>query len=263
MTTHDDGPSWSDIAPWYDELVRAGSGPHETALACLLDLVPEVEGLDLLDLACGQGLATRALAAAGARRVVGVDSSAAMLDLARAHAPGEGASGVSYVEDDAHHLGTIADASVDGVTCQLGLMDIPDLGAALTAVHRVLRSGGWWAFVIGHPCFLAPESRLTTVTTGQGDRPAMAVTGYFAERFWRSSNPQGVRRAGNHHRTLATYLNALVAAGLVLERADEPLPAPRLAAERPVYAEVPIFFAALARKPGVTAAGGSPAVSGG
>ena len=71
-----------------------------------------------------------------------------------------------------------------------------------------------------------------------------------------------MRRAGNHHRTLATYLNALVTAGLVLEQADEPLPVPRLAAERPVYAEVPIFFAALARKPGVAAAGRSRPVSG-
>jgi hypothetical protein len=56
-----------------------------------------------------------------------------------------------------------------------------------------------------------------------------------------------VRRAGNHHRTLATYLNGLCAAGLVLERVDEPRPSARLAAERPLYAEVPIFFGGLAR----------------
>ena len=242
MSTTVPGPSWSDIAPWYDELIRQGSGPHETAVACLLDLVPPLAGATVVDLACGQGVATRALAAAGAARVVGVDSSAEMVALARGHGVGA-ANAISYVEGDAQRLGSIADASVDGVTCQLGLMDIPDLDATLAAVRRVLRPQGWFAFVIGHPCFLAPDARLVTV----GTRPAMAVSGYFAERFWRSSNPQGVRRAGNHHRTLATYLNALVAAGLRLERAVEPRPEPRLAAERPVYAEVPIFFAALCR----------------
>jgi SAM-dependent methyltransferase len=78
------GPTWSDIATWYDELVSAGSGPHETAVACLLGLVPALQGATVLDLACGQGLATRALAEAGAGRVIGVDSSEAMVGLDRA-----------------------------------------------------------------------------------------------------------------------------------------------------------------------------------
>jgi hypothetical protein len=77
-----------------------------------------------------------------------------------------------------------------------------------------------------------------------------AVTGYFDERFWRSANPHGVRRAGSHHRTLATYLNALVRAGFTLEAVAEPAAGPRLARQQPVYAEVPIFFAARARRTG-------------
>src|SRR5688500_15737643 len=202
MSETEPGPSWSDIAGWYDALVGAGSGPHRTAVDCLLRLVPPLAGAVVLDVACGQGLATRALAAAGdpATEVVGVDSSAAMVDHARARGV---PARVSYVVDDAQALATFADGSFDGATCQLALMDIPDLGATLAAVRRVLRPGGWFAFVIGHPCFLAPDA---TRTTTAGGRPAMAVTGYFDERFWRSSNPQGVRRAGNHHRTLATYL---------------------------------------------------------
>lgn len=234
-------PSWSDIAPWYDGLVEAGSGPHETAVACLLGLVPPLDGATVVDVGCGQGLATRALAAAGAARVIGVDSSAEMLRFARERTH---QLNVRYAEDDARGLASLADHRFDGVTCQLALMDIPDLDATLAAVHRVLRPGGWFAFVIGHPCFLAPDARPATLDDG---RRAVTVTGYLDERFWRSANPEGVRRAGNHHRTLATYLNGLCAAGLVLERVDEPRPSARLAAERPLYAEVPIFFAGLAR----------------
>lgn len=247
MSTPQDGPTWSDIAGWYDDLLRAGSGPHETAVECLLGLTPELAGADVLDLACGQGLATRALAAAGAARVVGVDTSTGMLDRARQHETEETtATGiVSFVHDDAEHLAELDDAMFDGVTCQLGLMDIPDLDATLHAVHRVLRPGGWFVFVIGHPCFLAPDAVL--VTTAHG-RPAVQVTGYFAERFWRSTNPHGVRRAGNHHRTLATYLNALLHARLTVEAVDEPTAGPLLARQQPVYSEVPIFFAARVRK---------------
>ncbi|MGI8573955.1 MAG: hypothetical protein ACR2MA_01150 [Egibacteraceae bacterium] len=48
---------------------------------------------------------------------------------------------------------------------------------------------------------LAPDA--ARVETADG-RPGLSVTGYFEERFWRSSNPRGVRRAGNDHRTLRT-----------------------------------------------------------
>jgi len=239
-----DGPTWSDIAVWYDELVQAGSGPHETAIDCLLRLLPALDRAVVLDLACGQGLATRALANAGAARVVGVDASEQMVDLARRHGAAEG-SDVSYVVDDAQTLAEFDPASFDGVTCQLALMDIPDLDATLAAVRRVLRDGAWFAFVIGHPCFLVPDAE--TISRPDG-RAAVAVSGYFEERFWRSSNPTGVRRAGNHHRTLSTYLNALIRSGFALEAVEEPRAAPLLARQRPLYSEVPIFFACRARR---------------
>lgn len=72
---------------------------------------------------------------------------------------------------------------------------------------------------------------------------AATVFGVDEERFWRSNNPEGVRRAGNHHRTLATYLNSLIAAGFVIDAVEEPQPTPLLAARQPQYASVPIFWA--------------------
>jgi ubiquinone/menaquinone biosynthesis C-methylase UbiE len=146
---------------------------------------------------------------------------------------------------DAQDLSPFESESFDAATCQLALMDIPGLDSALSAVARVLRPGGWLAFVIGHPCFLVPDANRTITEEG---RPALTVTGYFDERFWRSTNPSGVRRAGNHHRMLTTYLNGLVRAGFVLEESREPRADELLAAQQPVYTEVPIFFAARARK---------------
>jgi ubiquinone/menaquinone biosynthesis C-methylase UbiE len=243
MSAADTGPSWSDIAAWYDDLVEGGSGPHETAMNCLLELVPDLHGAVVLDIACGQGIATRALAKAGASRVVGVDASERMIDLARRR-NSAARSDVSYVVDDAQRLAAFDDHGFDGVTCQLGLMDITDLDATLSTVRRVARPGGWFVFVIGHPCFLVPDAEQVVMADGS---PGVSVTGYFEERFWRSPRPNAVRRVGNYHRTLSTYLNAALHCGFRLERVAEPMATPLLADKRPLYTQIPIFFAARVR----------------
>lgn len=232
--------TWSDIAPWYDQLVCQGSGPHETALASLLRLLPDISGAVVLDVACGQGLATRALASAGAERVVAIDSSPSMIEIARERTDAD--ASIEWRVDDAERLASCPTGSFDGVTCQLGLMDIAGLERALRATHRVLRTGGWFVFVIGHPCFLAPHAE---TIGGDDERPARVVTRYFDEEFWRSANPHGVRgRAGNYHRPLSAYLNSLLAAGFRINAVDEPRATRLLAEQQPVYEQVPIFFSA-------------------
>jgi hypothetical protein len=101
-------------------------------------------------------------------------------------------------------------------------------------------------FVIGHPCVLTPDGE--TLLNAQGTIGRWA-SDYFTEGFWRSSNPQGVRRAGNHHRTLSTYLNGLIAAGFALEQVAEPRASALLASQQPEYASMPMFWAARARTP--------------
>jgi ubiquinone/menaquinone biosynthesis C-methylase UbiE len=162
---------WSTISSWYDGLLVQGSGPHETALESLLRLLPDLAGAAVLDVACGQGLATRALAQAGAASIVGIDSAPAMLEIAERRTAAT--LPISWRLDDAERLGTCSAASFDGVTCQLGLMDIADLAAALRSIRRVLRPAGWLVFVIGHPCFLAP---LATTLHDDGHRLGRLVT---------------------------------------------------------------------------------------
>jgi ubiquinone/menaquinone biosynthesis C-methylase UbiE len=242
MAEAHEGSDWSSIASWYDEQLAAGSGPHETAVATLLGLMPDLASADVVDVACGQGLATRALAEAGAASVVGVDSSPAMIEIARERTPTD--LPISWRVDDAERLGAFGPACFDGATCQLGLMDIDDLAAALGSIRRVLKPRGWFVLVIGHPCFLAPHA---TTCRDNDDRLGRLVTRYFDEEFWTSSNPNGIRgRAGSHHRPLSVYLNTLLASDLQLDAVDEPRATQLLADQKPVYRNVPVFFAARA-----------------
>lgn len=236
-----DGPSWSDIAEWYDELLRSGSGPHETALRSLDRLIPEVDGSEVVDVACGQGIGSRHLAGRGAK-VTAVDSSEAMVDIAERHGTPTGPR-IRYLVDDAETLSKLEDSTFDGSVCQLGLMDIADLDATLAAIHRVLKPEGWFVFVIAHPCFLVPDAYTTETPAGLG----LIVTGYFVERFWRSTNPEGVRRAGNYHRILSTYINALSDASFASRWRTSLIRISCLSSDNPSTGRSRCFFAARAR----------------
>lgn len=240
--------AYDAIADWYDAQVRDDAGLlpfHELAIAALLDLLGDVPGRDVCDLACGQGIVARELARRGAR-VTGVDLSERLLAIARreeAAAP----LGVAYLRDDAHTLATLPDARFDAVACNLALMDIPDLAAVGAAVARVLRPGGAFAFTITHPCLIPPGSRWTTAV---GGGPGRHVRGYFAEGYAVPPHAPGVRgRVGTYHRTLATYLNTLIGLGLTLDRIAEPQATGLAAARQPGAVEAPMFLVARFVKP--------------
>ena len=86
-----------------------------------------------------------------------------------------------------------------------------------------------------------------TVPDADG-RPGRLITEYLDEQFWRSQNPHGVRRVGNHHRTISTYANALISVGFAIEAVAEPSALPLLAAQQPEYEALPIFLGMRARR---------------
>ena len=226
--------TWDSIADWYTERLRAGSAMHDLAGGALLARLPEdLAGVRVLDLGCGEGLLTRALAARGAA-VHGIDSAPRMIEHARA-AEAANPTGATYAVDDGGTLSTVASTSVDWVTAGLALNNVPDLGAALGAVHRVLVPGGHLVFTVPHPCFEAPGAAWT-------DDGRRIIGTYLNEGFWRSDNPQGARRAGNQHRTISSYVSGLIGAGYRIETMAEPAPTADLVAEQPQRSALPPFL---------------------
>ena len=226
--------AYDAIAEWYDAGVRAGLPIHALSLPTFFGLMGALRGQTVCDLGCGQGVVAREPARRGAR-VTGIDLSERLLEIARESDKAEPLR-IDYRQDDAQTLATVGDSAFDGVACHLALMDIPDLEACLLTVIRVLRPGGWFVFAITHPCFQVPEGRWTGQAGGTVRRE---VRGYFREGFWRSDNPGGVRgQVGAYHRMLPTYLNALMEAGLTLERLAEPRAEDEVARRVPGYAEV-------------------------
>jgi demethylmenaquinone methyltransferase/2-methoxy-6-polyprenyl-1,4-benzoquinol methylase len=101
-------------------------------------------GMQLLDVCCGTGQLSFALArAVGPKgRVTGLDFSEKMLDIARGRLSDmEGPMPVVFVQGNAMSL-PFEDNLFDGVTVGWGLRNVPDLTVALREMVRVVRPGG-------------------------------------------------------------------------------------------------------------------------
>jgi ubiquinone/menaquinone biosynthesis C-methylase UbiE len=107
-----------------------------------LQLIGDVRGLRVLDLACGDGFYTRALQAAGAAEVIGVDISPAMIALAR-QAEGEQPVGIDYVCADAAALPDLGrfDCVVAAYLLHYA-SDIDALASMCAGIARSLSPGG-------------------------------------------------------------------------------------------------------------------------
>jgi SAM-dependent methyltransferase len=128
-------PSQAGYGPWaatYDNPDNGLFALDEPAVNAVLDTLPVG---DALDAACGTGRFSVVLEERG-HRVVGVDSSPEMLEVARAKLPT-----ADFRLGELDDL-PLPDASVDVVVCALALSHVPDLVPVMAEFARVLRPGG-------------------------------------------------------------------------------------------------------------------------
>jgi 2-polyprenyl-6-hydroxyphenyl methylase/3-demethylubiquinone-9 3-methyltransferase len=99
-----------------------------------------LDGASVLDVGCGGGLLSEALAACGAR-VTGIDMAEASLAAARAHMVEKGLT-IDYRRITAENLAGESPGRFDVVVCMELLEHVPRPASVITACSRLARSGG-------------------------------------------------------------------------------------------------------------------------
>jgi SAM-dependent methyltransferase len=194
----------------------------------LLALVPS-PGRLTLDLASGEGRMARALRDVG-HTVLAVDSSPTLVRAARKADPR-----MEVLRADLARM-PLGDGIADLAVCSAGLMDLDDLEASLREMARVLTPGGRLCASITHPA-----------------RTGERASHYFAaERVEDRMERGGLEMTfSSYHRPLDAYTRALAAAGFVLERLEEPVPAREYVSDHPEVAawrERPMLLVLRARR---------------
>jgi 2-polyprenyl-6-hydroxyphenyl methylase/3-demethylubiquinone-9 3-methyltransferase len=103
-----------------------------------------IAGKAVLDVGCGGGILTEAMARDGAK-VTGIDLSDKALGVARLHQIETGVS-VDYRLMSAEALAIEAPASFDVVTCMELLEHVPDPASTIDACAKLVRPGGYVVF---------------------------------------------------------------------------------------------------------------------
>jgi len=99
-----------------------------------------LRGARVLDIGCGGGLLSEALAKEGAD-VTAIDLAPELVKVARLHSLESGVT-VDYRVQAAEDLAAEQPGSFDVVTCMEMLEHVPEPGAIIAACHRLLKPGG-------------------------------------------------------------------------------------------------------------------------
>lgn len=191
----------------------AGAGEwHE-----LEQLLPDFRGRRVLDLGCGYGWHCKYAAEHGAACVLGTDISRKMLEAARERNAG---TAIEYRQAPMEDL-RFPDNSFDVVLSSLAFHYVKDFGPLVRNISRWLIPGGCFVFSVEHPVFTAYGSQDWHYGP-DGEILHFPVDNYYLE------GPREAVFLGEqvtkYHRTLTTYLDALVHNGFRLVRVVEPRP---------------------------------------
>jgi toxoflavin synthase len=138
------------IAEQYQQ-AKAHSWRSHAETYSFMNLIGDVEGKRVLDVACGEGHFTRLLRNAGAAEVVGIDISERMIELAREQETRR-PLGIEYRVEDARDLAKHADFDlVVGAWLLVYAQTRAELGQMCRGLASRLRSGGRLVTIVNNP----------------------------------------------------------------------------------------------------------------
>ncbi len=223
--------AWNGNADRWTDSVRAGFDLYRElyTLPAFLKFMPQIKGLRVIDLGCGEGSITRRFARLGGE-VTGIDLSQELIERARVEEACE-PLGIRYEVCSFSRIEISKEGCYDRALSTMAFMDGADFDLAMEETHRILAPNGMLCFSILHPCFITRA--VEWVRAGDGAYGGLKVGQYFDRshyvEHWRFNKHPAAKRLQPFEilrlpRTLSDYVNAVCGAGFRIMEIDEPRP---------------------------------------
>jgi len=211
----------------------------------LFSLAPDLTCKAVLDLGCGYGENCAEFKRLGASRVVGIDISEKMLEVAKNEN-----TEIEFIKTDMSDLSFI-DGRFDIVFSSLAVHYIKDFDSFVAGVSRILADGGVFIFSQEHPLTTAPPAGASWTRDENKNVLHYNLMGYM--RSGLRSTTWLVDNVIKYHRPFSEIINALITNGLAIEKMIETVPTEKTIKRLPHYEkdlDKPNFLLIRAKKTG-------------
>jgi ubiquinone/menaquinone biosynthesis C-methylase UbiE len=230
-------PTDERTVQWYDEhaadYTQHVRNPNDSIYHSMYEkpamyaLVPDLMGLSVISLGCGSGEDCNHLNQLGAKRMVGVDISSGLIDIAKTSYPA-----CDFQVMDMEHL-DFPDSSFDFVYSSLAVHYLEKWDKMLAETYRILRPGSFFLFSCNHPIYSAmevtrddEEAKVRQLArTKDVKTDTVSIVGDYVTRRPMEFNDSWV----TWHKSIGEISQEVTDAGFMIAGVHEPKPLPEMA----------------------------------
>lgn len=211
----------------------------------LFSLMPDLKDKTVLDLGCGFGGHCFHFIREGAKKVIGIDISEKMLDIAKTENDN---SKITYLNMPMENIAELNE-KFDVVVSSLSLHYVEDYAALVHNIYALLNGNGVFVFSQENPLNTCYSSGKRWTKDENGKKLFANISNYGIdgerESVW------FVDHVKKYHRTFSTIINTLIEEGFSIEKLIEPIPTKEILEKYPEYIDLfhkPDFLLVKAKK---------------
>lgn len=201
-------------------------------IPALFSMMPNLKDKTILDLGCGFGEHCKGFVESGAKKVIGIDISEKMLEIAKQE---NADSKITYINMPMENIFELTE-KFDIVISSLAFHYVEDFAGVVKNIYNLLNENGTFIFSQENPLCTCHSGGQRWTKDENGNKLYLNLSNYGIEGEREST--WFVDDVKKYHRTFSSIINTLIETGFKIEKLIEPLPTEDLLKKYPDYKDL-------------------------